>query len=81
MEGGGYDIFSDFIAAFALPDRLSSNLTQVRTEYTPSTNLGCLKFIRREGHSLDRMILAPGFRCVWYVCILVSMGHVLLQGK
>jgi len=42
MEGGGYGIFSDFIAAFALPDRLSSNLILVRTEYIPSTSLGCL---------------------------------------
>jgi len=79
MEGGGCGIFSDFIAAFALPDRLFSNLTQVRTEYIPSTNLGCLQFIRREEHSLDRMILAPGFWCM--IRIFVSMGMYSLKAN
>lgn len=68
MEGGGYGIFSDFLAAFALPGRLSSNMTQVRTEYIPSKGLGCLNFIRREGHSLDGMILAPDFWYGMYIC-------------
>lgn len=49
MEEGGYGILSDFIAAFAMPDRLSSNVTQVRTEYIPSRSLGCLILFEEKG--------------------------------